>query len=252
MDYAQARLQARFGERPDESLWRRLADARGPAALLEVARASGLRRWIAGIEASSDHHRIEITLRARWRECVAETASWMPERWQSSVRWTAVLADLPALCRLARGEAPLEWMRRDPVLGPYAGAQEDERRAKLRHEALAFAGAAWPERGAAAPAAARFQSPVRHAWRAEWRRRRPRRGDAQALEELAELMESRFTEPMAAGRHEFLRRLRVQFRRSTLRPSAAFAFLALSALDIERLRAELLARVLLDQAGLAS
>lgn len=251
MDYAQARIQARFGERPDESLWHRLADARGPAALLEIARASGLRRWVAGIDAASDHHRIEISLRARWRECVAETASWTPERWRPAVLWTAVLADLPALCRLARGEAPLEWMRRDPVLGPYAGAQDDERQAKLRQEALAFAGAAWPER-AAAPAGESFESQVRRAWREEWRRRWPRRGDAQALEDLAGLMESRFAEPMAAGRHAFLRRLRAQFRRSTLRPGAAFAFLAFCALDIERLRAELLARVVLDQAGLAS
>lgn len=252
MDYAQARLQARFGERPDESSWRGLADARGPDALLEIARASGLRRWIAGIDASSDHHRIEISLRARWRECVAETASWMPEPWQPAVLWTAVLADLPALCRLARGEAPLEWMRGDPVLGPYAGAKDEERQAKLRQEALAFAGAAWPERGAAAPAGESFESQVRCAWRDEWRRRWPNRGDAQALEKLAGLMESTFVEPMAAGRHAFLRRLRAQFRRSTLRPGAAFAFLAFCALDIERLRAELLARVLLDQAGLAS
>ncbi len=243
MDYAQARLQARFGERPDESVWRRLADARGPAALLEIARASGLRRWIAGIEASSDHHWIEISLRVRWRECVAETASWMPERWQPAVLWTAVLADLPALCRLARGEARLEWMRRDPALGPYAAAQDNELQAKLRQDALAFAGA---------PDGASFELLVRRAWREEWRRRWPRRGDAQALEDLAELMESRFVEPMAAGRHEFLRRLRAQFRRSTLRPGAAFAFLAFSALDIEHLRAELLARVLLDKAGLAS
>ncbi len=251
MDYAQARLQARFGERPDESLWRRLVDARGAAALIEIARASGLRRWIAGIDASSDHHWIEISLRARWRECVAETASWMPERWQPAVLWTAVLADLPALCRLARGEAPLEWMRRDPVLGPYAGAKDDERQAKLRQEALAFAGAAWPERGAA-PTGEPFESKVRRAWRDEWRRRWPNRGDAQALENLSGLMESTFVEPMASGRHAFLRRLRVQFRRSTLRPGAAFAFLAFCALDIERLRAELLARVLLDSAGIAS
>ncbi len=251
MDYAQARLQARFGERPDETSWRRLADARGPAALLEIARDSGLRRWVAGIEASSDHHRIEISLRARWRECVAETASWMPERWRPAVLWTAALADLPALCRLARGEAPLEWMRRDPVLEPYAGARDDERRAKLRREALAFAGAAWPERGAA-PAGRSFERQVRRAWREEWRRRWPHRGDAQALEDLAGSMESRFVEPVAAGREAFLRRLRAQFRRSTLRPGAAFAFLAFCALDIERLRAELLARVLLDPAGLAS
>ena len=82
MDYAQARLQARFGERPDESLWRMLENAAEPAALLEIAAASGLRRWIAGIGASSESHAIETALRARWRDCVAEVTSWMPPAWQ--------------------------------------------------------------------------------------------------------------------------------------------------------------------------
>ncbi|HEY5293647.1 MAG TPA: hypothetical protein VIJ43_15180, partial [Burkholderiales bacterium] len=63
MDYAQARLQARFGERPDESTWQKLESAPEPAAALEIARSSGLRRWVAGITPDSDSHAIEIALR---------------------------------------------------------------------------------------------------------------------------------------------------------------------------------------------
>jgi len=249
MDYAQARLQARFGERPDEQVWQRLGETDELPAFLEIARASGLQRWVAGIDASSDSHWMEISLRARWRECVAETAGWMPQRWQPAALWTARLADLPALCHLARGEAPYAWMSLDPVLRPFAVAQGELRAAKLRQDALDFAYAQWPTPGT--PAAEALEPQVRRAWREQWRRLWPGRGDAAALEDLAALMESRFKEPMAAARQAFLHRLRKQFRRATLRPAAAFAFLAFAALDIERLRADLLGRVLLRQAGLA-
>jgi hypothetical protein len=242
-------MQARFGERPDALLWQRLDDASELSTIVEIASASGLARWIDGIDAPSDAHWIEISLRARWRECVAETAAWVPERWQAAVLWTSRLIDLPALCRLARGEAPCAWMSRDPALRPYAVADRDAREAKLRCEALGFAAAHWP---AASAPAEDFEVLVRRAWRDAWRRLWPGRGDAPALEDLAALMESRFAEPAAAAREEYLHALRRRFRRATLRPTAAFAYLAFAALDIERLRAALLRSVLLRRAGLAS
>lgn len=248
MDYAQARLQARFGERPDESLWRMLEQAGEPAALLEIAGTSGLRRWIAGIDASSESHTIEIALRARWRDCVAEVTSWMPQAWQPATDWTRPLADLPALCHLARGEAPLAWMSRDPVLGPYALAEADARETKLKQDALAFVGPLWP--ALKAPVGAPFESKVRRAWRGEWRRRWPQKREAGALDGLAMLLESGATQPSAS--RELPHRLRLLFRRSTLHPTVAFVFLAFVALDISRLRAALLKHALLREPGLAS
>src|ERR1035437_5461362 len=120
MDYAQSRLQARFGDRPDESLWQQLEAVPEPYTALELARSSGLKRWVAGIALHADRHAIEIALRACWRECVSEIASWMPFSWQPALLWTRELVDLPALGYLARGGAPLPWMFYDPVLKVYA------------------------------------------------------------------------------------------------------------------------------------
>ncbi len=252
MDYAQARLQARFGQRPDETLWRTLERAHGFAAALEIARSSGLRRWTAAIDPASDSHAIEISLRAQWRECVGEMARWMPERWQSATLWTSRLPDLPALCHLARGEAPLPWMSLDPELRPYATADAQARDARLRQEALAFAAPLWPAAGTPATGDESFETRLRRAWLEEWRRRWPVRGEAGALEELIALVESSLEEPMQRARQDLMRRLRGLFRRSTLQPAAAFVLLAFTAIDLQRLRAELLRHRLLREAGLAS
>jgi len=59
LDYAQARLQARHGQRVDEAAWRRIETMREFAPLLELARGTALRPWLVGIAADSTAHRIE-------------------------------------------------------------------------------------------------------------------------------------------------------------------------------------------------
>ena len=54
MDYAQARIQARFGERPDESTWQAIRSTQGPAALLEVARSCRIRLELSPEASGSD------------------------------------------------------------------------------------------------------------------------------------------------------------------------------------------------------
>jgi len=54
------------------------------------------------------------------------------------------------------------------------------------------------------------------------------------------------------GRNALARRLRAMFREMTLHPAVAFVFLALTAIDMTRLRAELLRHALLRETGLAS
>jgi hypothetical protein len=255
VDYAQARIQARFGERPDESIWRALANASGPGALLEIARACGLRRWIAGLDSSFSGHAIEISMRARWRECVLELSSWMPPKWRPATLWLSGLVDLPALCHLARGEALLPWMSQDPVLRPYFIADVGERQTRLRQGALAFiepqpemqpAVAGTPDAGDD------LESQLRRAWYEHWRRLWPARREAGSLDRLVAVIEAGTREPMSSGQPALVRRLRALFRDLTLRPAAAFAFLALVAVDIARLRAELLKHALLRESGLAS
>jgi hypothetical protein len=91
------------------------------------------------------------------------------------------------------------------------------------------------------------------AWLAEWRRRRPRctRATSDDLEGLvAQLMEHAETfrrSPSAAAwrlRRELRERMRLRFHQRTLQPSVPFIYLALTALDLERLRAALASRAL--------
>ena len=253
MDYAQARLQARFGERPDESAWRKLDAAREPAAALEIARSSGLAQWVAGIDADANRHAMEIALRTCWRECISEISSWMPRSWQPAMRWTLWLVDLPALCYLARGEPPLPWMLRDPVLQVYARAAPQARETMLRKDCCVFLGAMWKVSVGPVTPTSPPLSHIRGAWLDEWRRRWPQPGDAELLDDLARLLDAATRQPASPmARSDLLRELRHLFRRSVLRPAAAFTYLAIAALDVERLRARLLIDALVREGIVAS
>ena len=91
------------------------------------------------------------------------------------------------------------------------------------------------------------------AWREEWVRRAPRAafGDAALINNCARALgahrvaiaDATLTDGTAL-RRELAARLTLLFRRAMLDPAAAFIFLALSALDVERLRGELLRRVI--------
>ena len=88
---------ARFGERPGEAAWRSLTVIRGLPALLDAARSSSLRSWVAGIASDADPHAIEAALRSNARALAEEVRLWMPAEWQAAVAWAGVLIDLP--CR---------------------------------------------------------------------------------------------------------------------------------------------------------
>lgn len=228
MEYAQTRMQSRYGARPDEALWRRLGGHQSLDGFLGAARASPLGGYLAGIGDRADAHEIELALRHQWRATVAEVARWMPREWQPAVRWSACLIDLPALAWLAAGGPPQRWMEKDAVLAAH----------------LAAAGG-----GAAVTAAA----PVgRAAWLAAWRRTWPTAADedAAALERLAAAVESHLADfsqhPAAApdARRALADTAARWFRRLSWRPAVAFAYLLQVALDLERLRAELVLRAL--------
>ncbi len=252
MDYAQSRLQARFGDRPEELLWQQLEAAPEPAAALAIARSSGLRRWLAGISSHADSHEIEIALRASWRECVNEITTWMPDGWQQALLWTRGLVDLPALCYLARGAAPLPWMFGDPVLQAYARVDSAARENLLREDFGAVVGSSSEAPARAAFPARPSPSRIRQAWLDEWRRRWPRWGDTASLENLAGLFEAAMNQPAVTGRPELLLRLHRLFRRSVLRPVAAFVYIAFAALELERLRAGLLRHAMVREGIVAS
>lgn len=253
VEYAQARLQTRYGQRGDESLWNQLRSARSLVAALETLRASPLRRWVAAIPVDADADEVELRLRTELRAGLAEVAGWIAGEWQRALAWTVHLVDLPAVTRLARGEPPAAWMRRDPVLQQYAEADADARRAALRNGPLApvvVAIEAQLGEGIGKRAAA-VDALALEVWHAEWRDRWPDRDgdDAAALEELASLVHrhlSRFLDVGSEDAWTMRRGLEMQiaarFRRHAFTPVAGFAYAALVALDIEKLRAQLVTR----------
>lgn len=213
MHYAQARMQARYGARPDEALWLRLRSARGVAALLELARASGLRRWVAGLAPDSASHEIESKLKIRLREAIAEVAGWVPAPWRAAVLHTQELVGLPAALYLARGEPARAWMQE------------------------------------IAPAGARSAEEALLAWQARWRALWPQE-DAAAFPAVEALVRRAQAHRRNQARLEPA--LAALFRRNAGEPAAAFAFLLIAALELARLRAVLLRQVLLVPAGLAA
>jgi len=252
VEYAQARLQARFGERPAESLWRRLDAARELSAFLEMARGIGMRRWVAGLEERSSSHGIEIALRERLRSTIREVARWMPEEWRAAALWTLHPVDLPVLVHLARGHAPYAWMADDPVLAPYAAGDAAMRRSALVNDPeLDFLAPAFA--GEAAQGSAPTASAVRAAWAKRWRSLWPQTGGearesvarlAQCVERNSRVLSRSSPDRSAAAGLVFGEQLRRLFRSSSLLPGAAFTYLAIAALDLERLRRGLLLRTL--------
>jgi hypothetical protein len=241
LEYAQARLNARHGQRLHEADWRRIEALRPFGPLLELARGTALRPWLAGITADSTVHQVESTLRGHWRAVVAEVAGWMPGPWQPALAWWAVLPDLAPLQHLARQGEPAPWMRDDSAWRELCEAEPESRPARLAAGPLAALAVAW-----SAP------QTLARAWQAEWQRRWPqRRPDADdILEQVVRALLDHGTAFAAAapGQGWLLRgslraRLALLLRRATLEPAAAFIHLALCALDLERLRAELVRRV---------
>jgi hypothetical protein len=241
LEFAQARIGARHGERVRESDWHAIETVRELGPVLELARATSLRPWLAGIDAASDAHRIESALRERWRAVVAEVAGWMPKRWRPALAWWATVPDLAPLQHLARGEEPAAWMRDDVVWQALAAAAPGARAMLPADGALAALSPAWFDPEA-----------LPRLWAAEWRRRWPdrRREEGEKLEPLARAWFAHLRRLAAAtsGESWMLRtalraELVLLLRRATLEPAAAFIHLLLCAIDLERLRAELLRRV---------
>jgi hypothetical protein len=237
--YTQARIQARYAELPGEDDWQRLAGARSLGIFLEEARDGALRGWVKGFSSLSDAHDLDRGLRAIWSDVVDQAASWMPQPWRAAFHWLRWLPLLPLLAHAAGGNPLPPWVDRDGSLQPLRGADGAYEPGAL---IVARAGAlAVPPEGLAA------------AWRVEWRRLWPAcdRRFTINLEHLAALVSRHAQVFSQAGsdaawplRLELRERLRLDFHRLPLQPAAAFAFMALVGLDLERLRAALMQRAL--------
>lgn len=240
LEVAQARVSARLGGvLADDAAWARLETARELRALLEAARSSRVARWVRDIVPGAGLHEIEAVLRAHWRAEIAEVAGWMPSAWGDAIAWTGTLADVPLLQHVARRDPVPAWASADArttLLQQGAPPQRDpEQRLAAALRRLAGAG-----------------DGLADAWCTEWWARVPPRGRGlPSLHAFARLTGRLLRVPSAAVERRALRpRLRALFRASTLEPALAFAYLALAALELERVRGELVSRIAFDPAGL--
>lgn len=214
LELAHARIAARWGARPDDALWRRIETTHDLDAMLALARASSLAQWLGGIEAGTGLHATEQRLRQHWRQRVHEVATWMPTAWQPALLWCAELIELPGLQPWAHSRPLPAWVVAQ------AGAQ-----------------------GTGGPALLAL-------WLARWRLLLPREGGRLAIEQrLLPLLEAHRRAFVAlqtadgwALRRELQARLVLLLRRHAVEPLEAFAYLALCAVELERLRGEITRR----------
>lgn len=253
LDYALARMQSRLGHRPSEAVWTAIEHAREADALIDLARGTTLQAPLAHLGASRVIHEVEAGLRADWRVQVAELALWMPAAWRPALAWCAWLPELPWLRHWAEGRAPTAWVLTDPLRRDLYPAHGEPAQAP---------GIRLPPSHPLAPLAPALTDPpgLGRAWAAEFMRRLPaaarRSGELGPLQHLLDdyLGRSGLTagrEALRLRRH-FEARLVALFRRHPLDPLAAFAWLGLAALDLDRLRGELVLRLALPHRSFAS
>jgi len=241
--YAQARAQARHGDRLSAESWGLVESGLGLAQYLHLVRGTTLAARVQHFSPATSPHTIERSLRGDWRAEVANAARWVPPRWRPAIEWTARLPELPALSRLAQGAAPPPWMRADPMLASFALDDPGQRRAAL---------AATPYAPLLAVTAG---GDMAEAWLRHWQTLWPP-GDAgtEPLQALAVLLQRYRQAIAAAGRgeatadhHGTLARLVLRMlRRHREQPVAVFCHLCLTALELYRLRDGLLRRALFN------
>lgn len=235
--YAQARVQARHGRRPSEAVWGSLDACSTFGHYLQTAEATSLEPWVRNLDPKADVHAVERSLRIEWRRYVSLIAEWPPESWANAVRWVDVLVDLPALSHLLHGLPAQGWMQDDPVLGPVAvddlkGRFEAAR--KSRFAPLVQGG----------HEGERLQDTWFRHWSGLWPGGATKHQDT--LGTFTAILEKHLTEEPeeTEGTVGLADRLTHMFRHYGQGPVAVFSHVALIALDLQRLRAGLVQRLL--------
>lgn len=237
LGYAQARIQARYGDWPDAGTWQRLAATQSLRAYLETARATSLAPWVENLSDASDVHDVEASVRGSLYGLVLEVARWVPPAWSEAVAWARWLAYLPAIRHLLAGEPPLPWMARGHRLRPFLQEGVSARAESLARQGAAPLVAAW-----------RREEALADAWLDAWRARWPvlggeERAGLEAVQQPLEALRRRLAEQGAGELAvEVRERLVRVFRREALAPGAVFAFLGIHGIDLIRLRGDLVAR----------
>ena len=240
--YVQTRLQARHGNRPDERTWQRLETFKELAGYLQNARRTVLRPWVLGFHEHDDYHTLEISLIRQYRFYINEIAFWQPQQWQKAVHWLKQLPDLPALQHLLTGNTALTWMLDDPRLKLFSTTNPEQRIEYMKQSDYAPLIQAWQSGTTLTDAW------VQH-WQSLWHEKKS--PHIQPLLQLITLLYQHLDNfrhsPLTRTwqtREILNRQLTSMFRKYNYQPVAAFIHLALVALDIERLRGDIMQRSL--------
>ena len=247
--YAQARIQSRYGKRADAGVWLKLHNIHDLGSYLQSAQQTPLRHWILGISSSHSSHDIELTLRQKYRRHVDEVAGWMPEDWKKTLQWIKRLVDLPVLQYLVDGGEPLPWMKSDPCINGFIADDPPLRLQAIRHEGNSIMVDSWQQSGS-----------ILAGWLAQWGSLCPKSAhDDRGLQTLVKLLHEQMplqssqqpSKQQAAQPTDYeimFDRLRLVFRRYAFQPAAVYAYLAIVALDLHRIRSDLMQRLFFQQA----
>ena len=242
--YAQARVQSRYGRRADAGVWLKLDNIHDLGSYLQAAQQMPLRHWVLGLGLDHSSHQIELTLRQKYRSHVDEVADWMPGEWKKALRWIKRLVDLPALQYLVEGGEPLAWMHSDPEIANFIADDPHRCMQAIRLAGNAVMVDSWQQSGS-----------ILTGWLAQWNRLRPQSSQQnRGIERLERLLheqlrvQSKHQQTTPPIDYDFIgERLRLIYRRFAFLPAAVVAYLAMVALDIHRIRNDLMQRLYFQQ-----
>ncbi len=242
--YAQARLQSRYGKRADAHLWLRLYNIHDLASYLQAAQQTPLRPWVLGISTTHSSHDIELALRQKYRRHVDEVASWLPAVWAPPMQWIKRLPDLPVLQYLLAGNPPINWMKSDPDINAFTDDDPALRLRAMQEADCASLVSAWQQGDS-----------ILSGWLAYWNQTRPQtkayNKGLQNIEQLLHpdlLLNAGQTEAGLPADYGLMEgELTAIFRRYTFQPAAVCAYLAIIAIDIQRIRSGLMQRSLFQK-----
>ncbi|MDH4047901.1 MAG: hypothetical protein OEW68_00065 [Gammaproteobacteria bacterium] len=249
---AQARAQALLGDRLLPADWQLLESSRGLAQYLHAARGTTLAPFVKNFTATSTPHVIERSLRGAWRSQVANASRWSPPPWRASIHWTSWLPDLPAIAYLRNGGTVLPWMTEDLQLADLSLAEPDVRRRRIDDIGL---GETNSSGGVSDP----LQLWLDH-WQAMWPAVASARPGLQRLTRMLWThrlaLQRDNVKPAAAqeNREKLQQRIARLMRMQMQQPLTVFCHLAITSLEMQRLRSGLVRRAFfneIDPAGVS-